>query len=252
MSWNVNGLRAILNKRFEADITSLDPDILCLQEIKASPHQLEDLTFLENYPYKYYHSATRPGYSGTAMLSKHQLTPIDDPTPDTLLDPQEGRVQAMDCKDFILVNVYTPNSGADLTRLTFRHEVWDPEFCRYIDTLRQEKPVFVCGDFNVAHEEIDLAHPESNHHSAGFTDEERLGFSRYTSHGWVDVFRHLYPEEKECYTWWSYRMRARERNVGWRIDYFLASEEALQQVESIQIATDCFGSDHAPVILRTR
>lgn len=251
VSWNVNGLRAILKKSFEADISSLNPDILCLQEIKASPSQLDNLSFLDPYPFKYYHSATRPGYSGTAIFSKIPLNLIDEPTPDTLLDPQEGRIQAVDCGTFILVNVYTPNSGADLSRLDFRHDSWDPEFCRFIDTLQQMKPVLVCGDFNVAHQEIDLAHPESNHHSAGFTDEERLGFSRYLSHGWIDVFRHFYPQEPDCYTWWSYRMHARERNVGWRIDYFLASETAIPLVDSIQIAVDFLGSDHAPVVLST-
>ncbi|UPA28093.1 MAG: exodeoxyribonuclease III [Verrucomicrobiota bacterium] len=249
-TWNINGLRAILQKNFEVNVRELNPDILCLQEIKIQPSQIEELSsFLEEYPFRYYHSAERPGYAGTTVLSKTALKERKGESPDVLIQPQEGRVQVLDVEEFYLVNVYTPNVGSELARLPFRSETWDPEFCAWIDTLRQERPVLVCGDFNVAHEEIDLAHPERCRGSAGFTDEERSGFDRYISRGWVDVFRSFYPDATDCYTWWSYRSAARQRNVGWRIDYFLASDDLLSNIRSIAIYPDCLGSDHAPVML---
>jgi exodeoxyribonuclease-3 len=276
ISWNVNGLRAILGKNFERDISHLDPDILCLQEIKVKPLQLPNLDFLPQFPFKYFHPAERLGYSGTAIFSKKELavtsasdgqSDVNDvprgtlgeqsrnglrldhlvSMPDDSIEPQEGRVQVADCSDFFLVNVYTPNAGTELTRLAFRHKVWDPIFCVFLGTLREQKPVIVCGDFNVAHQEIDLASPERNHLSAGFTDEEREGFSRYVATGFKDIFRQFYPDKPDCYTWWSYRMLARQRNIGWRIDYFLASEAIASQMKNIEIYTNIMGSDHAPI-----
>jgi exodeoxyribonuclease-3 len=263
ISWNVNGLRAILAKDFERDILRLNPDILCLQEIKVKPAQLPSLDFLPQFTFKYFHPAERSGYSGTAVFSKKELAialaennPSDTrnvprgtwgPTPDTLIEPREGRVQVVDGEDFFLVNVYTPNAGAELVRLAFRYKIWDPAFCSFLETLRKKKPVITCGDFNVAHQEIDLTNPERNHLSAGFTDEEREGFSRYTASGFMDVFRKFYPHEPNCYTWWSYRMAARQRNVGWRIDYFLASEGIASRIKSIEIYANIMGSDHAPI-----
>ncbi|MDR1590672.1 MAG: exodeoxyribonuclease III [Puniceicoccales bacterium] len=278
ISWNVNGLRAILTKNCERDLLRLDPDILCLQEIKVKPAQLPTLDFWPQFAFKYFHSAERPGYSGTAIFSKSELTiaftgndrgdtshvPCGTSeevqrdgeilrqyivTPDALIEPQEGRVQVADCGDFFLVNVYTPNAngGAELARLSFRHRIWDPAFFAFLTKLRVQKPVIICGDFNVAHQEIDLAHPERNHFSAGFTDEEREGFSRYIAHGFSDIFRQFYPDKPDCYTWWSYRMRARQRNVGWRIDYFLTSETISRCVKSVEIYNTILGSDHAPI-----
>jgi exodeoxyribonuclease-3 len=263
ISWNVNGLRAILVKDFGRDMLTLDPDILCLQEIKVKLAQLPNLDFLPQFAFKYFHSAERSGYSGTAIFSKKKLAiasigsnlseannvlrGIWTSTPDTLIEPGEGRVQVVDCGNFFLVNVYTPNAGAELTRLAFRHKTWDPAFCLFLEALRAKKPVIACGDFNVAHREIDLANPERNHLSAGFTDEEREGFSRYIASGFADVFREFYPDKLDCYTWWSYRMAARQRNVGWRIDYFLASHGIILRIKNIEIYTNIMGSDHAPI-----
>ncbi|MDR2812472.1 MAG: exodeoxyribonuclease III [Puniceicoccales bacterium] len=263
ISWNVNGLRAILAKDFERDMLALDPDILCLQEIKVKPTQLANLDFLPQFASKYFHSAERSGYSGTAIFSKKKLAIASTEnnsseinsvprgtwpsTPDTLIEPGEGRVQVADCEDFFLVNVYTPNAGAELARLAFRYKIWDPAFCSFLEALRTQKPVIACGDFNVAHLEIDLANPERNHLSAGFTDEEREGFSRYIASGFADVFREFYPDKPNCYTWWSYRMAARQRNVGWRIDYFLASQGIISPIKNIEIHANIMGSDHAPI-----
>jgi exodeoxyribonuclease-3 len=270
VSWNVNGLRAIVAKNFEESLGCLDPDILCLQEIKAKPSQLPEGGFLHALPHKHFHPAERLGYSGTAIFSKKPYSVLNVETSngngifgelsfprlDGLIEPQEGRVQVVDCahpkgESFFLVNVYTPNAngGGDLRRLEFRQGVWDPRFCAFLEHLRGLKPVIVCGDFNVAHREIDLAHPHQNHHSAGFTDEEREGFSRYIERDFVDVFRQFYPDRPNCYTWWSYRMRARQRNVGWRIDYFLASKEIASKIKNIEIHGHAMGSDHAPIAI---
>lgn len=276
ISWNVNGLRAILSKDFVRDVSSLDPDILCLQEIKVTPKQLVSFDFLPQMPFKSFHPAERLGYSGTAIFAKKTLDLVSFglecfeggnvpcgtfsnqansalrydkifSTPDALIVPQEGRVQVVDCESFFLVNVYTPNAGAELGRLVFRHTIWDPYFLLFLEALRTQKAVIICGDFNVAHQEIDLACPSRNHRSAGFTDEEREGFSRYVFSGFCDVFREFYPDKPNCYTWWSYRMNARQRNVGWRIDYFLASREFFSKIKSIEIYLHIMGSDHAPV-----
>ena len=248
-TWNVNGLRAIVAKGFQSSVDEIAPDVLCLQEIKATEEQLSELSNLEEFPYRWIHPAARLGYSGTAIFSKLPFEKCTIQTPDELINPQEGRVQAIDLGPFFLVNVYTPNVGSELARLEFRSTIWDPEFCSFIDTLSRKKPVIVCGDMNVAHQPIDLSYPERNAGSAGFTDEERLGFSRYISRGWVDVFRYFYPDVTDCYTWWSYRTSARSRNIGWRIDYFLSSPELLQNFQNITIYAQCMGSDHAPVVL---
>jgi exodeoxyribonuclease-3 len=276
ISWNINGLRAILSKNFVCDISSLDPDILCLQEIKVNPQQLLALDFLPQLPFKSFHPAERLGYSGTAIFARKTLNlvpfrldclggcnvphgtftgqannappqglPLE--SPDSLIVPEEGRVQVVDCEKFFLVNVYVPNAGAELGRLGFRHRVWDPYFLSFLGALRAQKAVIVCGDFNVAHQEIDLACPSRNLRSAGFTDEEREGFSRYIFGGFWDVFRKFYPDKPHCYTWWSYRMNARQRNIGWRIDYFLASPEIFSEIKNVEIYPHIMGSDHAPV-----
>ncbi|MDR2807002.1 MAG: exodeoxyribonuclease III, partial [Puniceicoccales bacterium] len=240
------------------------------QEIKTKITQLS-VDGLPSLPFKYFHTAERSGYSGTAIFSKvpyrildekyfqSDINPITQSAkfPDDLIEPQEGRVQVVDgcstisnastVNEFFLVNVYTPNAGAELKRLKFRHELWDPKFCEFLEALNRRKPLIVCGDFNVAHREIDLAHPNQNHHNPGFTHEEREGFSRYLAHGFVDVFRQFHPHQLNCYTWWSYRTAARQRNVGWRIDYFLASQAIASKIKNIQIYTHIMGSDHAPL-----
>ena len=251
VTWNVNGLRAVAKKGALSGLDELAPDVLCFQEIKANESQIDALDLFPEFPYRYLHPADRPGYSGTAIFSKYAFERFDEFSPDALIEPQEGRVGSADFGQFYLVNVYTPNSGGELARLDFRSATWDPEFCAFIDRLKQQKPVIVCGDLNVAHQPIDLSHPEQNVGFAGFTDEERMGFSRYLAHGWIDVFRYFYPDATECYTWWSYRSGARQRNIGWRIDYFLASEDMLPHLKNITICAQCLGSDHAPILLET-
>ena len=248
LSWNVNGLRAILQKDFEEKIRNLDLDVLCLQEIKAFGNQIEPdiLSFL---PHKIYNSACRAGYSGTAIFSKKEIFPVSTASIENTIIPNEGRVIAVEFPTFFLVNVYTPNSGAELLRLNFRTQIWDPAFGLFLKKLEKSKPVIACGDFNVAHQEIDLANPNANHFSAGFTDAERAGMSWYLQNGLVDVFRYFFPSESKAYTWWSYRALSRQRNVGWRIDYFLASQIFLEKIKKIAILKEISGSDHAPVLL---
>jgi exodeoxyribonuclease III len=244
ISWNVNGLRAILRKNFMEFIEEEQPDILCLQEIKAKPEQVD----LEIDGYEvFWNSAQRPGYSGTMVLSK--IPPVDTRTgtAKNRLD-EEGRVLTLELDDFFLVNVYTPNSGNALKRLAFRHQDWDPIFLRYMRRLEKTKPVVFCGDLNVAHQEIDLANPDSNHNNAGFTDEEREGFDRIVKAGFIDTFREFYDDGGH-YSWWSYRTNARARNVGWRIDYFCISPPLRPRLESAEILDQVLGSDHCPVAI---
>lgn len=245
ISWNVNGLRAVLQKNFLKDMQFLQPDILCLQETKIN-HEigLEELGF----HYHQYSHAQKKGYSGTAIFSKEKPLNswIECPSEP---EPTEGRCVTFEYEKFFLVNTYVPNSKAELERLYFRSQEWDPRFKHYLLELSKTKPVIACGDFNVAHQEIDLAHPEANHFSAGFTDEERNGFSSLLNAGFVDIFRDLNPDKKKCYSWWSYRAGARQRNVGWRIDYFLISRNLKPLVENTTILSNVFGSDHAPVSL---
>ena len=250
VSFNVNGIRAIMKKDFEQDMESLNPDILCLQETKAQDDQVSEA--LESF--SSYHivsnSATKKGYSGTAILSKEK--PID-----IIYDigveehDDEGRVIAAEYEDYFVVVVYVPNAGSALKRLDYR-TTWDESFLNYLQELEKKKPVIVGGDFNVAHREKDLARPKANYDKhAGFTQKEIDGMNAYTGNGLVDTFRLLHPEEVK-YSWWSYRGGARSRNVGWRIDYFLVSESLQDRVEKAEILNDIMGSDHCPVLLEIK
>ena len=252
-SWNVNGLRAVLRKgALQEFIAQEQPDILCLQETKAKPGQAEvDLPEYEEL----WNSAERPGYAGTAIFTKHKPLSVRYDLPcememaDEYGDPlTEGRVLTAEFEDFYLVNVYTPNSKTDLERLKLRHKKWDVEFLKYLKSLEVVKPVVVCGDFNAAHEEIDIARPNTNHHSAGFTDEERQGITNYLEAGFIDTFRFLHPNEVR-YTWWSHWGNARANNVGWRIDYFLISKALQPKLNAAEIYENYLGSDHCPIAI---
>ena len=243
-SWNVNGLRAILKKNFSEFVESEKPDILCLQETKISDDLVGDFSELP-FKYKIFNCAERKGYSGTAILSN--IKPVSTSSFNLEGHPFEGRISAAEFDDFMLVSAYVPNSQSDLARLGYRHKSWDVDFANYLKGLG--KRIIVCGDFNVAHEEIDLARPASNHFSAGFTDQERADFTRLLSSvPLVDVWRKLHPDKVQ-YTWWSYRGGARARNVGWRIDYFLASPDILGKIKECSICDTVGGSDHCPVLL---
>ena len=290
-SWNVNGVRAVLRKgALQEFIAAERPDILCLQEIKAKPEQVE-----YKFPgYKvFWNPAKRAGYSGTAIMVREESLPLlfsadlltknvihwsaGRTAPDganlsgtsgiyifgfanqelyasknngndseEYMASREGRVLTLECEKFYLVNVYTPNSKPDLSRLKLRETEWDPEFLQYLKVLEQTKPVVVCGDFNAAHNEIDIARPKTNHHSAGFTDEERQGITNLIKAGFVDTFRALHPKAVR-YTWWSHWGKARENNVGWRIDYFFVSESLRSKLKTAEIYEGVMGSDHCPV-----
>ena len=250
-SWNVNGLRAVIRKgALQQFLKAHSPDILCLQETKAKQGQAEiDLPEYEEL----WNSAERPGYSGTAIFTKIKPISVRNNFPvkmkfaDKYGDPlTEGRVLTAEFENFYLVDVYTPNSKNDLERLGLRAEKWDPEFLRYLKKLEQEKPVVTCGDFNAAHNEIDLARPKTNHHNAGFTDEERQGITNLIDAGFVDTFRLKHPEAQR-YTWWSHWGHARENNVGWRIDYFFISKSLQKNLKSAEIYEQQMGSDHCPI-----
>ena len=242
ISWNVNGIRACLNKGFLDIVDALNADIVCLQETKAQPDQIEIPEDL--YPYQYAYSAVRKGYSGTMILSRieplHVSYGLGMEQHDT-----EGRVITAEFEDFYLVTVYTPNSGDGLKRLSYRME-WDQAFSQYVRSLK--KPVLICGDLNVANEEIDIKNPKTNRRNAGFTDEERDSFKSNLLPYVKDTFRTLYPQKVQ-YSWWSYRFNARKNNAGWRIDYWLASESLMERVKDSLILTDIYGSDHCPVEL---
>lgn len=244
VSWNVNGLRAVVGKGFADIFAELAADFFCMQETKLQPGQIE----LEFDGYEsFWDYAEKKGYSGTVTYSK--LTPkanrkgIGRDEHD-----REGRVVTLETEEFYLVNVYTPNSQNELTRLSYRME-WEDAFLAYVKALDAIKPVIICGDMNVAHQEIDLANPSTNRRSAGFTDEERSCFGRLLASGFIDTFRYFHPDATGAYSWWSYRMKARERNVGWRIDYFLVSERMAPRLRCAQIRSDIYGSDHCPVLL---
>lgn len=244
ISWNVNGLRAVMNKGFMEYVNQEDPDILCLQEIKLSEGQLA--LDLENY-YEYYNYAEKKGYSGTAIFSKTE--PLNVTYGIGIEDhDKEGRVITAEYDDFFLVTCYTPNSKRGLLRLDYR-QVWEDVFRDYLVTLNKTKPVILCGDLNVAHKEIDLANPQSNRKNAGFTDEERAKFQELLDAGFIDTFRYFYPDIPDMYTWWSYITKARERNVGWRIDYFVVSKDFENQLLDASIHMEQMGSDHCPVVL---
>lgn len=256
-SWNVNGIRAVINKgAFQSFIEKEQPDILCLQETKAKEGQAE--IDLADY-HEYWNSADKAGYSGTAIFSKTKPHSVINGFADEIAekyklagdsygDPtKEGRVISAEFDDFWVVTVYTPNSKGDLSRLTLRHEQWDPAFLEHVKELEKIKPVLFCGDLNVAHNEIDLANPKPNVGKHGFTNEERAGFDALEAAGFVDTFRDKYPEQEAAYTWWTHWANARARNVGWRIDYWLASEAIADKVTDAKIHPDITGSDHCPV-----
>ncbi len=244
ISWNVNGLRACVKKGFVEFFEQADSDIFCVQETKLQAGQIElDLPGYQQY----WSYAVKKGYSGTAVFTRE--TPQSVTEGIGLADyDQEGRVITMEFADFFFLTVYTPNSQRKLTRLDYRME-WEDAFRNYILELEARKPVIVCGDLNVAHQEIDLANPDTNHRNAGFTDEERAKFSRLLASGFVDTFRCLYPDRTDAYTWWSYFANSRERNIGWRIDYFLVSAQLKDRVRDAAIHADVMGSDHCPVSL---
>lgn len=247
VSWNVNGLRACCDKGFREAFEKMDADFFCLQETKMQEGQL-DLEF-EGYR-SFWNYADKKGYSGTAVFTRHQPLNV---TYGMGIDEHdhEGRVITVEMPDFFLVTVYTPNSQDGLKRLDYRMK-WEDDFRRYLLELDGRKPVIVCGDLNVAHKEIDLKNPKSNRRNAGFTDEEREKFSRLLESGFTDTFRHFYPSAEGIYSWWSYRFKAREKNAGWRIDYFLISKSMEERLVGASISTDVFGSDHCPVVLEIK
>jgi len=256
-SWNVNGIRAVVKKgTFQTFIATHQPDILCLQETKAKQGQAE--VDLAGY-HEYWNSADKAGYSGTAIFSKQKPIQVLNGFADHLAekynlagdsygDPsKEGRVISAEFDAFWVVTVYTPNSKGDLSRLALRREQWDPAFLEHVQELEKTKPVLFCGDLNVAHNEIDLANPAPNVGKHGFTNEERAGFDAFEAAGYVDTFRAAYPDKTEAYTWWTHWANARARNVGWRIDYWLASHAIAEAVKNPAIHADVMGSDHCPV-----
>lgn len=256
-SWNVNGIRAGLNKgTFQTFIEEYDPDILCLQETKAHPDQVE-IDFPQYN--KSWNSAIKKGYSGTAIFSKTEPLNVILGFPEDIISKysvtgdvygspnDEGRVLSAEFENFWVVTVYTPNSKGDLTRLDLRHKHWDPAFLAFVKQLEKTKPVLFCGDLNVAHQEIDLANPKPNVGKHGFTNEEREGFQNFIDAGFIDTFRSLHPDDTEAYTWWTHWANARTKNLGWRIDYWLASESLKKDIKSAEIYPKVMGSDHCPV-----
>ena len=244
ISWNVNGLRACVGKGFEESFKMMDADFFCLQETKMQEGQL-DLNF-DGYR-SYWNYADKKGYSGTAIYTKHEPISvaygigIDE-------HDHEGRVITLEMENFFLVTAYVPNSQDGLKRLDYRMR-WEDDFLAYLKRLDEKKPVIVCGDLNVAHKEIDLKNPKTNRKNAGFTDEEREKFTHLLSQGFIDTFRYFYPDTTDAYSWWSYRFRAREKNAGWRIDYFLISNRLRDRLVDAKIHTEVYGSDHCPVEL---
>ena len=244
ISWNVNGLRAVVNKGFKDIFTELDADFFCLQETKLQEGQI-DLSF-EGYE-SYWNYAEKKGYSGTAIFTKH--TPLSVSYGIGVEEhDKEGRVITLEYEDFFLVTVYTPNSQNELKRLDYRMR-WEDDFLAYIKSLDEKKPVIFCGDLNVAHQEIDLKNPKTNRKNAGFTDEERAKMTVVLSSGFTDTWRSLNPDTEGVYSWWSYRFNARKNNAGWRIDYFIVSDRLMDKVKDARIHTDIMGSDHCPVEL---
>lgn len=244
VSWNVNGLRAVYKKGFSDIFTDINADFFCLQETKMQEGQL-DIAF-DGYE-SYWDYADKKGYSGTAVFTRRKPLGVRRGMGVDLHD-HEGRIVTLELEDFYLVNVYVPNSKDGLARLPYRME-WERDFLSFVKDLDSRKPVVICGDLNVAHQEIDLARPASNHFNAGFTDEERSCMTRLLENGFVDTFRHLHPDLEGVYSWWSYRFSARAKNLGWRIDYFLISERLLPRLKSAEILCDITGSDHCPVTL---
>lgn len=242
ISWNVNGIRAVMKKDFVEILYALDADVFCIQETKAQPEQIE--VDCELYPYQYIFSAKKKGYSGTMIFCKEEPLSIAYGINQEEHD-QEGRVITIEYEDYYVVTVYTPNAQPKLKRIDYRME-WDKAFGEYVTNLN--KPAFICGDLNVANEEIDLKNPDANHNNPGFSDQERESFKENLLSHYIDSYRTIYPEKEE-YSWWSYRTKARERNAGWRIDYWLVSKELWDRVEDSKILTDVYGSDHCPIEL---
>ena len=244
ISWNVNGIRAVIKKGFYDFVENYNPDILCLQEIKANKEQV-DLK-LDSYPYQYWNSAEKKGYSGTSIFSK--IKPINEMYGIGIEEhDQEGRVITLEFEDYYLITVYTPNSKRELLRLEYRQR-WDSDFLKFVKSLESKKPVIFCGDLNVAHKEIDLKNPKTNHRNPGFTDEERSSFDNIVNAGFIDTFRE-FNNDGGHYTWWSYMFQARQKDIGWRIDYFCISESLKSNLKDAYILKDVLGSDHAPVVL---
>ncbi|MBM6761789.1 exodeoxyribonuclease III [Megamonas hypermegale] len=245
VSWNVNGLRACMNKGFMDTFNDLDADVFCLQETKMQPHQLQ--LDLPGY-YQYWNSADKKGYSGTAIFTKQK--PISESYGLGIDEhDHEGRVITLEFEKYYMVCVYTPNSKRELERLDYRM-VWEDDFRAYVTKLNEQKPVVICGDLNVAHTEIDLKNPKTNRRSAGFTDEERNKLTELLAAGFTDSFRYLYPDKTGIYSWWSYMRKARENNAGWRIDYFIVSNSLQDKIKQAGIHNEYFGSDHCPVSLQ--
>ena len=242
ISWNVNGLRACMNKGFQDFLAASEADIFCVQETKMQKGQAEfDFSGYEEY----WNSAEKKGYAGTAIFTK--IKPLSVSYDMGIVEhDQEGRVITAEFDDFYLINVYTPNSQRELARLDYRMQ-WEDAFRAYVKQLDEKKPVIICGDLNVAHKEIDLKNFKTNHKNAGFTDEERAKMTELLEAGFIDSFRHLYPDKEGIYTWWSYMFKAREKNAGWRIDYFIVSDRIADRISDSLIYTDIMGSDHCPV-----
>lgn len=244
ISWNVNGLRAVVGKNFMEDFNRLDADIFCLQETKLQEGQIE--LDLPGY-YQYWNYAEKKGYSGTAIFTK--VEPINVTYGMGIEEhDHEGRVITLEFEKFFFITIYTPNSKQQLERLEYRQQ-WEDDFRTYLLKLKEKKPVVFCGDLNVAHQEIDLKNPKSNHHNAGFTDEERAKMTELLAAGFIDTFRYFYPDQTDIYSWWSYRFQARAKNAGWRIDYFIVSDDFKDALTGAKIHTDVMGSDHCPVEL---
>lgn len=255
LSWNVNGLRAVLKKGFDDFLAAEDPDVLCLQETKISDDLTAGFAFA-GYPYVYWNCAAKKGYSGTAILSKTEPLSVRYGI-DIEKHDNEGRVITAEFESFFLVTVYTPNAqnhdeNKRPRRLDYRTQEWDVDFLAYVKQLESSKPVIFCGDLNVAHTEIDLANPKTNRKNAGFTDEERARFDAIVDAGFVDTYRALYPDTLGAYSWWSYRAAARSRNIGWRIDYFCVSNDLRDQIQDATILQSALGSDHCPVGLQLK
>lgn len=244
ISWNVNGLRACVDKNFMDDFKKLDADLFCLQETKLQEGQIE--LDLPGY-YQYWNYADKKGYSGTAIFTKQEPLSV---TYGMGIDEHdhEGRVITLEFDAYYFITVYTPNSKQELERLEYRQH-WEDDFRAYLCRLKEKKPVIICGDLNVAHKEIDLKNPKTNHHNAGFTDEERGKMTELLDAGFIDTFRYFYPDKTDIYSWWSYRFKAREKNAGWRIDYFIVSDDFKDRIKNAVIHTEIFGSDHCPVEL---
>lgn len=242
VSWNVNGLRAVIGKGFLDFFENINADFFCIQETKMQPEQLE--LELKGYE-QYWNSAEKKGYSGTAIFTKHKPISVTYGIGKEEHD-KEGRVITLEYENFYLVNSYTPNSKRELERLDYRM-IWEDEIRAYLRELDQSKPVIYCGDLNVAHQEIDLKNPKTNTHNAGFTKEEREKMTQLLNVGFIDTFRYFYPDKEDAYTWWSYMFHAREKNVGWRIDYFITSERLKKNLKDSKIHPEVMGSDHCPI-----